>query len=153
MSGLELIAPLRALLATGEPAACHAALSHAVQLLDDGADSVLAAELARTPYGPAILWRTPQGPSDEEVLRWFARAQTGRITECGDGAGLVMGDDEAFVALVSDLPPPREKEVAMRDLASAAAQHLSRLRRDGEMRRRRERLDGRDAEQAALLRA
>jgi signal transduction histidine kinase len=149
---VDMLGPLRALLATAEPAACHAALADAARSLDAGA-TMAAAELARTPYGPVILWRTDEGPSDDALLAWFARAEPGRMAACRDGTGLVASSDDAWVAVICESLPPPEIETAMRDLAAAAAQHLGRLRRDGEMRRRRERLDSRDAEQAALLRA
>jgi signal transduction histidine kinase len=114
-----------------------------------------------------VVWQggDPLGPSvgtGGAFDAWFgkARSSPGRLWAFdGSAAGMVAaagaGDIPLYVGLIADLAPQAVDGFAeaLNDIAVVAAQQLYRLRRDGEIRRRRARLDGSEETQAELLAA
>jgi signal transduction histidine kinase len=154
-----LLSELRAVTAATAPAAAHDAIAAAARgLAELSTLPVWVAEIVPGPRGPVVLWRSDAlRLADGRLEDWFARAarHPGRVLAFdADATGIAARDGDSWVVMIAGtafLPPSLEK--AMRETAGLAAQHLARLRRDEEDRRRHRRLDETGHVQTALLKA
>jgi signal transduction histidine kinase len=161
----SLLASLSGILYTDSIDACHSAIKAVTEHLQGlfGFPILLAAELARSPAGPSVLWQTGiLSPHHSSTLEtWFehARRYPDRCLSFGSGATGVAssgthGESAPWITLIADgTNLPHEMEAAMGQIASFASRHLHHLRQTIEKARRLQRLDLDEAVHATLLRA